>query len=228
LILRLKHWPRNTPISISTISTSWRVWSCNLQTTQKSLGFSRRDDLIESACRMGRQVILYNADVLGIGIMNIDELAHTLCMVFRRAPRGDLDCAPRPMNVEDDEEIDGAVTAVLVVAAFKLAWLSRDRLAHFANQLDRAFVETDHRSLRIRRFGIEVEHIFHAGDILPSTFGMHHISRRHGSWRHGLRSFSVSRLRTVSCDRLLCSVNLTMALGGWPGLRRRRSAARRI
>src|SRR6195256_5761254 len=40
----------------------------------------------------------------------------------------------------------------------------------------------------------------------PSTFGMHHMSLR-----QGLRSFSARRRRTVSCDRLLCSVSLTIA-----------------
>ena len=58
-----------------------------------------------------------------------------------------------------DDEIDGAVAAVLVIVAFELARLGRDRLAHLADELDRALVEAD------GRFGIEVEHIFHAGDI---------------------------------------------------------------
>src|SRR3984893_9125033 len=40
----------------------------------------------------------------------------------------------------------------------------------------------------------------------PSTLGMHHMSLR-----HGLRPFSASRRRTVSCDRLSCSGSLTMA-----------------
>src|ERR1700722_11632140 len=40
----------------------------------------------------------------------------------------------------------------------------------------------------------------------PSTFGMHHMSLR-----QGLRSFSARRRRTVSCDRLLCSVSLIIA-----------------
>src|SRR6266481_5581818 len=40
----------------------------------------------------------------------------------------------------------------------------------------------------------------------PSTWGMHHMSLR-----QGLRSFSANRRRTVSCDRLLCSVSLTIA-----------------
>src|ERR1700732_4911615 len=40
----------------------------------------------------------------------------------------------------------------------------------------------------------------------PSTCGMHHMSLR-----QGLRQFSARRRRTVSCDRLLCSVSLTIA-----------------
>src|SRR5258708_4097320 len=40
----------------------------------------------------------------------------------------------------------------------------------------------------------------------PSTFGMHHISLR-----HGLRPFSANRRRTVSPDRLSWSVSLTIA-----------------
>jgi hypothetical protein len=44
--------------------------------------------------------------------------------------------------------------------------LSRNRLAYRADQLGRALVETDHRAFRIGRFGIEVEHVLHAGDEL--------------------------------------------------------------
>ena len=84
---------------------------------------------------------------------------------------GDLDLAPRPVRVEEDEEIDGAVAAVLVIVAFKPARLGRDRLAHLADELDRALVEADHRPLWIGRFGIEIEHVFHAGDILAIDLG---------------------------------------------------------
>ena len=75
------------------------------------------------------------------------------------------------MHVDDDEEIDGAVAAVLVIVAFELARHGRDWLAHLADELDRAFVEADHRSLGIGRFGIEVEHVFHAGDVFPIDMG---------------------------------------------------------
>src|SRR5438552_14123834 len=51
----------------------------------------------------------------------------------------------------------------------------------------------------------------------PSTLGMHHMSLR-----HGLRPFSASRRRTVSCDRLSCPVSLTMASASSSSVQRAR------
>ena len=53
----------------------------------------------------------------------------------------------------------------------------------------------------------------------PSTLGMHHMSLR-----HGLRPFSASRRRTVSCDRLSCSVSWTMASASSSSVQRARPA----
>jgi hypothetical protein len=47
-----------------------------LQASQNSPGFRGRECLIEGAGRVGRQVVLYDPDVRGIGIMDIDKLAH--------------------------------------------------------------------------------------------------------------------------------------------------------
>src|SRR5580692_5326510 len=142
-----------------------------LQAAQDAPRFGGRERLVEGAGRVGRQVVLHNADVLGLGIMDIDELAHELSVVFCCPSFGDLDLAPGTMHVEDDEEIDGAVAAVLVIVAFELARLGRNWLAHLTDELDRTFVEADHRSPWIWRFGIEVEHVFHAGDIFSIDMG---------------------------------------------------------
>ena len=69
------------------------------------------------------------------------------------------------MHVDADEEIDGAVAAVLIIITFELTRRGRDRLAHLTDQLNRALVEADHRPRGIGCLGIEVEHVFHAGDI---------------------------------------------------------------
>ena len=98
--------------------------------------------------------------------MDVDQLAHAVGEVAAVAPLGDLDLAPGPVRVEEDEQVDRAVAAVLAVVALQLAGLGRDRLAHLADQLGRALVEAHHRPLRIGGFGIEIEHILHAGDVV--------------------------------------------------------------
>lgn len=63
--------------------------------------------------------------------------------------------------------------------------------------LDRALVEADHRPVGIGRLGIEIEHIFHAGDIFAIDLwnAPHVLPPR-------LEAFSASRRRAVSPGRL--------------------------
>jgi hypothetical protein len=75
------------------------------------------------------------------------------------------------VGVEEDEQIDGAVATIFAVIALKLTRLGGDRLTNLADELGRALVEADHRSLGIGRLGIEVEHILHAGDVFPVDLG---------------------------------------------------------
>src|SRR5271166_3824085 len=97
--------------------------------------------------------------------MDIDELVHALGVVFCRSPLSDLDLAPGSMHVEEDEQVGRSIALILAVVTFELARRGRDRLAYLADELGRALVEADHRALRIGLFGIEIEHILHAGDV---------------------------------------------------------------
>src|SRR5205814_10621701 len=120
--------------------------------------------------RVGRQIILEDPDARGVGIMDIDELAHAVGVIFCRPPLGDLDLAPGSVHVDADEEINGAAAAVLAIVAFELAGLGPDRLADLADELDRALVEADHRPVGIGRPGIQVEYVLHAGDVFAIDF----------------------------------------------------------
>jgi len=60
---------------------------------------------------------------------------------------GDLDRSSRPVCVKEDEQVDGAVAPIFVVVTFKPAQRRRDSLSHFADQLRRAFVKANHRTL---------------------------------------------------------------------------------
>lgn len=63
--------------------------------------FGGRERPIQGAGAAGREI----ADDLGIGIMDVNEIAHALGIVLCGSPVGDLDLAPGPMHVEEDEEI---------------------------------------------------------------------------------------------------------------------------
>jgi hypothetical protein len=81
--------------------------------------------------------------------MNVDEIAHAFGKVADGAPVGDLDLAPGPVGIEKDEQVGGAVAAILAVVTLKLARRSRDGLTHVIDQRGRALVEANHRSLGI-------------------------------------------------------------------------------
>lgn len=86
----------------------------------------------EGVYGVDRQIILHYPNARGVEIMHIDEFAHAVGVVYCRPPLGDLDLAPGPIHVDADEEIDGAVAAVLAIVAFELARFGWDRLANLA------------------------------------------------------------------------------------------------
>jgi len=45
------------------------------------------------------------------------------------------------VDVEEDEQIGGAVALVLAIVTLQLSWLGRDRLANLADELGRAFTK---------------------------------------------------------------------------------------
>src|SRR3981189_2222225 len=100
---------------------------------------------------MGREVVEHDADALGLGIMEINEIAHALGEVTGGTAVGDLDLAPGLVDIEEDEQVGRAVAAILAVVALELARRGRDGLSDLADQLGRALIEAYHRPLRIGR-----------------------------------------------------------------------------
>ena len=134
--------------------------------------FGRWESGVESGSGVGGEVIEDDADALGLWeVVDIDEFALAKGEVVSGATISDLNPAPRAMGIDEDEEIDGAVAAILLVEALEPSGCGRDRLARFADKLGGAFVEADHGPLRVMLLGIEVEHILHAGDVLGVDLG---------------------------------------------------------
>lgn len=135
----------------------WRV--IEFQALQDAMRLRRGEGLVECPGAVGWKVVQHDAYPLRVEIMGVDQITHTAGIVFGSPAVGHLHMAPGSVREETPEQIGRAVAAVFVVEAFSLAGLRRDRLAHLADQLHRASIEANHRALRIRFFGAEVEHI---------------------------------------------------------------------
>lgn len=85
--------------------------------------------------RTDRQIVLHDTDTGGIGIMDVDEFTHAVSVVHGGAAACYLDVAPAAMRIEVNEEIDGAVAAVLIIVALALSGPGRYRLTHLGAQV---------------------------------------------------------------------------------------------
>src|SRR3954470_3222886 len=137
-----------------------------LQPPQDAMCLRGRKGLVERAPRVGGEIVLDDPDARGFRVVHVDELAQTLGIVLPRAPLGHAHLAPRPVRIHGHEQVERAVAAVLVIDAPDVPRRCRDRLTHLADQLNGALVEADHRTGRIKRLGVEIEHVLHAGHVL--------------------------------------------------------------
>src|SRR3546814_220438 len=126
-----------------------------LQPAEEAMGLRRGEGLVESPGRVRGQVVHDHPDLVSVGEADVDEIAHLLGKVDGRAPPGDRDLAPGPVGIHGDEQIDGAVAAILVVIALQPSRPGRDWLTCFADELNRALVAPDTPALRLGVFPIE-------------------------------------------------------------------------
>src|SRR3546814_3037860 len=88
-----------------------------LQPAEVAMGLRRGEGLVESPGRVRGQVVHDHPDLVSVGEADVDEIAHLLGTVDGRAPPGDRDLAREPVRIHGDEQIAGAVAAILVVIA---------------------------------------------------------------------------------------------------------------
>jgi hypothetical protein len=96
-----------------------------------------RERLVERAGRVSRQIVENDTDTLGLGKVNVSKFAHA---------GGEIDCgdfhlAPRPMDVDEHEQIGCSITSIFAIVPFEPARLGGDRRANLADELGRALVE---------------------------------------------------------------------------------------
>src|SRR5689334_10033170 len=95
--------------------------------------------------------------------MRVGQLLEHLGIIQCGVAVGDLDVPPTLQRREHHEQIGDAVARILVVVSRWASRLGRDRHPGLADQLLGGLVETNHRTRRIVRPLINLQHVFHAG-----------------------------------------------------------------
>jgi hypothetical protein len=101
-----------------------------LQPVQDAAGLLWREGLVERACRVGVEVVLHQADTLGVGIALLDEIAQALGVVLLGAVLRYRHMALARQRLDHDKEVGGAVPLVLVVPALDVAGSEREARTH--------------------------------------------------------------------------------------------------
>src|SRR5262245_5776543 len=137
-----------------------------LDLVQQPPGLRRRERLIEAGPVVRVEVVLHQPDLLGPGVVGLDQLPHALGIVPPRTPLGDTDVPPAPQRLTHQELVADPFTLVLVIHSRRPARPRRAGRPDLAEQLLAGLVEADHRIPRVVGPHVGLDHVFHPPDEL--------------------------------------------------------------
>src|SRR6266581_3217109 len=123
---------------------------------------------IQGSGRMGVQVILHDAHILGVRIHRIDQPLDAVSVVDLGAVLGHLHMAPACQRFDKEKQIGCPQPLILVINPLWLSWLQRLWRPHIRLRCHELFVEADGWIVWVVLLFVEVQHIFHRGDKLGS------------------------------------------------------------
>src|SRR6266581_6809893 len=123
---------------------------------------------IQGSGRMGVQVILHDAHILGVRIHRIDQPLDAVSVVNLGTVLGHLHMAPASQRFDKEKQIGCPQPLILVINPLWLSWLQRLWRPHIRLRCHELFVEADGWIVWVVLLFVEVQHIFHRGDKLGS------------------------------------------------------------
>lgn len=123
--------------------------------------FVRSEGDVEIFRVVRAQVVEDDADLLGVGMVQVDEVPHALSEIDSGSLLGHLHMAPRMVGIDEDEQVRRAVAPVLVVVTMKAFRRRLNRNALVSDELDWRFVKADNRELSAWALGVEREDVLH-------------------------------------------------------------------
>jgi len=107
----------------------------NLQLTSDTPRLGRDERFIQGGGGMGVEVVQNEHDLLGLGVVEVDQLLYAMRPVELRPPLGDADVTPAGQGLRNDEEVGRPRTLVLVVLTGGPSRTGGKRLSHLAHEL---------------------------------------------------------------------------------------------
>ena len=144
---------------------------------------------------MSVQVVHDHPHDLGLRVSFVHQPTHLLGEVPHGAPLSDRHLPPAGQGLTGQEQVAGALPAVLVVLPRWSPRLGSQRGPGLRQQLGGGLVKADHRPLGVIRFGVQVQHVLHVGHELGA-----HLGNAPLLLPPRLESVFLSRLRTPSWD----------------------------
>src|SRR6266508_5490736 len=113
-------------------------------------------------------VVLDQHDLLGVGVVDVEEVLDAVRPVDAGAPRADHDVPPAAQRLADQEQVAHAAALVLVVLPGWLPWRTGQGRGDLCEELAAGLVQAHLRPLGVIRPGVDVQHVLHP----PDEFGI--------------------------------------------------------
>src|SRR5215203_360931 len=136
----------------------------DLQPLQQTPSFTRGERLIQSGRGMGVEIVQNQNDLLGIRVVQINQLLYALCPVDLGPPLGDADVTPASQRLPNDEEVGPPIALVLVVVTGGVPRADGEWLPYLSHQLLALLVQANLREMLLVGSGVDLKDILHTPD----------------------------------------------------------------
>lgn len=140
------------------------VMKFNLIQDPARLGWG--EGLVQARPVMRVQVILDQADLLGLGVMPVHQIPDAFSLVTPSAACGHLDVPPAPQGVTPQQLVTNAFALILILNPGRTAGARPLCRADLAEQVLTRFIEAHNGGAWIVRPQVSLNHVFHAPDVL--------------------------------------------------------------
>src|SRR6266536_3227697 len=137
-----------------------------LEPVGQPLGLSRLERLVQRRRGVGVEVVLHQHDLLGIGVVDVDQVLDAMRPVDAGAPRADRHVAPAAQRLAHQEQVAHAAALVLVILPGRLPWRDGQGRGDLCEELAAGLVQAHLGPLGVVGLGVDRQHILHAPDEL--------------------------------------------------------------